>query len=68
MDSDTDPNMPSLTHSLDENSSEDETELEIRELATDKEDSDFLDSDDENTGAPPLPSTHSTHSLTTNSF
>ena len=47
-DSDTDPDMPSLTDSSDEN------------YSTDKDDSDCLDSDDANTGAPPSPSTHST--------
>ena len=49
-DSNTDANMPSLTDSY-----ESETNSEMSELATDKEDSDFQDSDEKNSGAPPLP-------------
>ena len=54
-DSNTDSNMPSLTDSSEENSSDSETDSEMSELATDKEDSDFQDSDEKNSGAPPLP-------------
>ena len=60
MDSDTDPDMSSLTDLSNGNYSTDGTESEISELETNKGDSDCLDSDDENTGTPPLPSTHST--------
>ena len=54
--------MPSLTDSSDKYSSESKTDLEMSELATDKEESDFQDRDDENTSKPPLPNTCSSTS------
>ena len=55
-----------MTDSSAENSSESKTDSEMSELAIEKEDSDFQDIDDKNTGTPPLPRTYSsTHAQQT---